>query len=481
MNRKEVIQFLERKETYNQVIDIIETECRKNGTQLNAYSEDYFMAGGAVANTLHHLVFKSEKPIINDVDLFYFRHQTDPHWGYLTDANNFLFQTINHTTTVDGYGRVWRGSNGETINMVNSERFDIINKVTIDVHLYKKDFKATSYYKELLNGFDLSCTPVGLDRVNGKIVYTDKFVDFLVFNQIEVIGIHLPLQTLVRLYKKIKELKTNSSNFSTEVSLLQHSFLINDMKCIGSEWIQKCKENKEYKDLVNTYFKTHPYQEHEELFYYTSNSFELKPYVRQFNFQSQNSLISFWDLFVRMKSPQKLNKIITFYVNHRGLKNDLNTEVWDFEVKPIRNNFINGGYFDFIACLGISPNYFDCDFELLDLVEVDQFFNFMGKGYMDTGAFIVSNVKQQLKFIEFFNKNFIDEHGYIKMAKLSRTVHTSTFNINDKISISSLDVETKINAFKRMVNNLWIKPKNSDLIKHKINKKIKTHLGIDFI
>ena len=100
---------------------------------------------------------------------------------------------------------------------------------------------------------------------------------------------------------------------------------------------------------------------------------------------------------------------------------------------------------------------------------------------MDTGAFIVSNVKQQLKFIEFFNKNFIDEHGYIKMSKLSRTVHTSTFNINDKKGISSLDVETKINTFKRMMNNLWIKPKNSNLIKHKINKKISTHLGIDFI
>ena len=32
-----------------------------------------------------------------------------------------------------------------------------------------------------------------------------------------------------------------------------------------------------------------------------------------------------------------------------------------------------------------------------------------------------------------------------------------------------------------MVNNLWIKPKNGNLIKHKINKKITTHLGIDFI
>lgn len=49
MNRKEVIDFLDNKETYNKVLDIIKDECRKNDVRLNDYSIESYIAGGAVA------------------------------------------------------------------------------------------------------------------------------------------------------------------------------------------------------------------------------------------------------------------------------------------------------------------------------------------------------------------------------------------------------------------------------------------------
>lgn len=468
MDRKKIIKFLEKEETYNFVLNTIDSECQKNGTHLDAYPQEYFLAGGSVANTIHHLLNKTEKPIINDIDLFYFDHRTDPSWGYLDSTNSFITQIINPVTNVDGYGRVWRGSQGEEIRMTNSQRFGIINKVTISVHLYHKEFNVTDYYEELLNGFDLNCTPVGLDRVNRKIVYTDKFVDFLSSNQIEVIGILHPLQTAVRLYKKIKELNTDSSNFTTEMSLLQHSFLISDLKTIGPEWIEK---SKLYRDFISIYFKAHPYQESpEDLFYYTSTPFELKPYVDQFRFSSLNSLIGFWDIFVRNKEPQKLNKIITFYVQQRGLKIEDKKRFWDIENKTIRNCYINNKYMDFFEALSISPNYFNCDFETKDLVEVDNFFKFLQKGYMESNAFIVKNIKQQLDFIKFFEKKFVDSHGLIKMSSLSKVFYR-VFNHEERTEISSLEVEVKVQAINKLLNDLWLKPKNRFLVKHKFKQK----------
>ena len=84
---------------------------------------------------------------------------------------------------------------GESIRMSNSERFGIVNKVTIDVHLSQNtEFVSTDYYKQLIQNFDLNCCCVGIDRVNNKL-FTPKFVDFLCNNKIEVISVTYPLQT----------------------------------------------------------------------------------------------------------------------------------------------------------------------------------------------------------------------------------------------------------------------------------------------
>jgi len=468
MDRKKVLKFLEDKETYNRVLKIIKAECLHNGTQLDDYPQEYFIAGGSVANTIHNLLTNLfNKPIINDVDLFYFNHRAEASWNFLYDSDCFLSQSINPLTSVDGYGRTWRGSQGEEIKMVNSQRFGIINKITIDVYLWQKEFKFSDYYKQLLNNFDLNCTPVGLDRINHKIIYTDKFVDFLVSNKIEVISLHQPLQTAVRLYKKIKELNTDSSNFKDEMSLIQHSFLVSEVKTIGPEWVEK---SKLYQDFISIYFKAHPYQESpEDLFYYISTPFELKPYVDQFRFDHLNSLIGFWDIFVRNKEPQKLNKIITFYVQQRGLKIEDKKSFWDIENKKIRNCYINNKYMDFFGVLNVSPNYFNCDFEIADLIRVDEFLKFIGYYHYDPYPFIVNNIKEQLNFINFFSKKFIDKHGYLKSKELIKVIQFSSFNIKDRIEISSLDVETKIESFNRLLNNIWLKPKNKNIIKHRFN------------
>jgi hypothetical protein len=481
MNRKEIIQFLEKEETYNQVLEIIKNECHNSGTHFDIYPKEYFLAGGSVANTIYYLLNKEkfDKPVINDVDLFYFNHKKEHSWSVYHDVNHdsFIQQEINTTTNLDGYGRAWLGSNGEQIRMVSSERFDIINKITIDVNLWQKDFNPTDYYSQLLNNFDLNCVHAGLDRINNKIIYTDKFMDFLVSNQIEVTGISHPLQTAVRMYKKSKELLTDTSNFDLEMSLLQHSFIYDPVKVIGPEWMAKTEL---YGDFLREYFIEDPLSKHgntENIYHYTSKDFTIKNYVSQFNLSRKNSLVVFWDIFIRVKSPEKLNKLLTFYTRYNYLQLNEVPKKWRRQTDTTLlggQKFINNSYFDFIDCISVSPVYFDLDFEISELESIDAFFKYLKLTPIDPKIFIVKNVKEQLKFIDFINKRFVDKHGNLKESVLSKTILLANNTIKDKLNISSLDVNVKIEAFNKSLNNIWIKPKNGFVFKHKFIKNLFT-------
>jgi hypothetical protein len=483
MNRKEIIQFLEKEETYNQVLGIIKNECHNSGTHFDIYPNEYFLAGGSVANTIYYLLNKEkfDKPVINDVDLFYFNHRKELYWNlnHNLGEDSFIQEDINVTTNLDGYGGAWLGSNGEQIKMVGSERFGVINKITIDVNLWQKEFIPMDYYEQLLHNFDLNCVHVGLNRITNKIVYTDKFIDFLKSNQIEVTGINHPLQTAVRMYKKSKELLTDTSNFEVEMDLLQHSFIYSPTKVIGPEWMAKIDL---YGDFLRNYFIEDPILKQtntENLYNYTSKDFTIKKYVSQFNFRHKNSLVVFWDIFIRVKSVDILNKILNFYSAHKYLKLNEVPKKWrrqtDITLFDSERFVNNNSYFDFTDCMSISPVYFEVDFEVSDLLLIDRFFNYL-KPYssLDPKIFIVKNVREQLKFIDFIANKFIDKHGNLKESVLSKTILLANNTIKDKLNISSLDVNVKIESFNKSLNNIWIKPKNRFVFKHKFIKNLFT-------
>lgn len=484
MDKKEIINFLKNKKTYKQVLGLIEDLSQKNGVSLKDYPQEYFLAGGAVANTIYYLLNKDkiDGPIINDIDLFFFNHVNERSWGY-NNTENFIQEYINQVTTIDSYGRVWLGSYGEEIRMVSSERFGIVNKITINVNLLQKEFILSDYYEQLLKNFDLNCCSVGLDMVNQKIIFNDKFVEFLVTNQIEVTSLAQPLQTSVRMLKKSKELKTDISNFEKEMLLLQHSFLITPSRFIGPEWMVKADN---YSFFLGDYFMQDPYTKMVDnltLYNYTSKDFTLMPYMGQFKFKNEKSLLVFWDIFVRMKSPEKFNKILSFYIIKKGLRNGDKTEMWSRTSLKIKTKLVNESDFDFIDCLQISEKYFDCDFSLDDLITIDNFFKLLNNHqnhFSNAQPFIVDKLNNQIKMIDYFNKNFIDKNGEIKTKVLYKIFSKSSYNKKDILGISSLDVDEKINFFDRLVNNIWIREKNSNLFKHNFKYRMKIPNAIEF-
>lgn len=475
MGRNEIIDFLEKEETYNRVLEIIENVCQTDDTHLDAYPQDCFIAGGAVANTIHYLLHKEEfdKPVINDVDLFLFNQVTQhQRVEYGLNEPNFLhFNVNNNNINFDGYNSYWVGPSGEEFRMTNSERFSTINKITINVKLWERKFTVTDYYRHLLENFDLNCTMVGLDRVNNKIIYNDEFVFFLETNKIEITNVKNPIQTAIRMYKKSVELKTDTTKFETEMSLLQHTFFLHKVESIGPTWHAKFKE---YSEFMDYYFieKTDDnfIIDNSNLYNYTSKPFKLNPLVQQLYFATINDLVTHWNLFVRVKEKETSEKLKTFYFNIKNLEKEFKNVIYD----PYDNEspFIprKGMGYSFHNVCAFLPKYLNCTYSVEDLVVVDNFISFLISSGLHPRIFLVSNIKEQKDFIKFFNKKFVTKFGTIKKSLIDKIIGISSYDIKNKSTLLSADKNTKEEAINFLLNNLWTE-KRGNIFKHRLIKK----------
>lgn len=198
----------------------------------------------------------------------------------------------------------------------------------------------------------------GLDRINGKIVYTEDFLDFLESNMIEVMNVSQPLQTEIRLKNKSIQLGTDISNFETEISLIKHSFIIRKHSSIGPEWIKKVKNNKDFV-LEHFDFNTKKVSTVEGIINYTTKSFEVEKYYNNFHIHDNKQLISFWNLFVRKKN-KLLEKVLTFYgdifstLNGGRLIQNQDVITYDPNISIKMGSKKVFGNLDFVTILSIS-------------------------------------------------------------------------------------------------------------------------------
>lgn len=494
MNRKELIKFLNSGETYSKVLGIINHKLQEKGVGVNDYPVHYFMAGGSVANTIYHILNegKFKEPIINDIDLFFFNNIQGFDWYPGNDTEMFIHTNLSSIAGVDAYNRVWVGPSGESMRMTNSERFGIVNKVTINVYKESlQNFRETNYYKTLLSVFDLNCCPAGLDRINGKIVYTEDFLDFLESNMIEVMNVSQPLQTAVRLKNKSIQLGTDTSNFETEISLIKHSFIIRKHSSIGPEWIKKVKNNKDFV-LEHFDFNTKKVSTVEGIINYTTKSFEVEKYYNNFHIHDNKQLISFWNLFVRKKNKRALEKVLTFYgdifstLNGGRLIQNQDVITYDPNISIKMGSKKVFGNLDFVTILSISPNYFDCDFTVNDL---DQVYNFNGyfqqEMFSEANIFITKTIQDHVKMLEYVKKTFIDKYGTFRKDLLSKIILRS--RVNKKTNLATLDYKEKINTMKRLIDGMLVKSyhgwNGKSSLKHKFIPKtnhIFTPLDLNF-
>jgi len=458
MKRSEIINFLNSQEIFDKVLGIISHKALDEGSVIDDYPLDYFIAGGSVANTIYHLLNpdKFDKPIINDVDLFSFTINNIFYFSPINTSDFISPFTVNESLGLDGYGRSFLGAKNEYVRMNSSERFGVINKVSLSVsNVDPESFNETDYYKQLLNSFDLNCCMAGLDRVNNKIIYTEGFVDFLLTDSIEITNLDYPLQTTVRFFKKGEELGTDTSNFDTEISLIQHSFLISGrIKSIGPEWMEKTRLNK---DLVLKYFSFNTEQNdtNRNIFSYTIKDFDCNEYTNLFYIGNSQNLITFWDLFVRKKKVWLLDKLIAYYKTKKpesfeNLVSKKYSEHTIFSLSWIDSSII--------TILTKVPNYFDYDFTIDQLNEVMNFNKFLSNElFLDQNIFLVDNIKDQIKMINYVHKRFFNQYGVFK-SELFNKVLFRVINLKDKNkNLSSFEYIRKKEVFDKVLNDMWVK------------------------
>jgi hypothetical protein len=294
---KKIIKFLESKKTYKKVHKIInkalkeagnngiiseQVEVPLTGDPLSMYNQQFldnklggdkelFLCGGVVANVLYHLYHKTEKPIINDVDFFImesaFNLSQEPkgsgfksHLSLKTDDLFSLFDATHNTIDKDGYDFVYQQEGGHRYHMIDERKDKLINWVGVSVENYdnngvfganKPNGSTPKTNKEvILGGFDLNCTQAGLDISEGKIIYEEGFVEFLKTKQMIVTAPHTPMQTLIRLHKKVEELGCYC-DMELESRFLLGAFFCDGVKqTIGDVTYEKYLK---YKDTLDEY------------------------------------------------------------------------------------------------------------------------------------------------------------------------------------------------------------------------------------
>lgn len=127
---------------------------------------------------------------------------------------------------------------------------------------------------------------------------------------------------------------------------------------------------------------------------------------------------------------------------------------WDLDSTFTFSESFDYKYIPLIHCLGEHPNYFDCDFTIEDLIKIEEFFNFVHKqDSLDGSIFLMTNVVNQIKYIDFMKDALIDKYHDLNLVKINNILTTSMKIQSNKVKIISPDVDERIGFTKYISNN----------------------------
>jgi hypothetical protein len=402
---QKIKNFLNSEQTFYKVLDILNTQ----GDISKA--KDGFIAGGSVANTLFYLLHGG-KLVINDIDVY--RRVPIPKeekdWTVKESKQRDIWYPTTYTNQEgleildDNYGRVFVSETGARMRVNKHSRDGIFNNIE---YIYEDGYgrvhgvEPKSKEVVIIEGFDLNNCKAGLDMINGKIIYTSEFVEFLKTKQMKVVNPCAPIQTTIRIYKKMKELGVycdlkHEMRFLTVASKHLQS---NQMtKVIGPETKQKYDK---IKDFVEQYFVLREPKNSEEIPYTLRDTYYkdnvrnpdihiwLYDAVMDFdvieNVGSINNFKRVWELlytFKKKSEQDKINKI--FYKNiflgdmtedqwtYRKYKNNGNWSFDDDENEFIDVPYYNSNRFTHMMIL-TKKSYHKCDFDVKHVDFIDKF------------------------------------------------------------------------------------------------------------
>jgi hypothetical protein len=409
MNKIE--EFINSKETFNKVLNILS----EKGDLSKVNQEDY-IAGGSVANTLLYLLHGGNL-VINDIDVYKMVPTPKEFYGTTNWYSNLYISPEGLEIINDNYGHFFVSDTGSRMKVTGHSRDGIFNNIA---YIYEHNNKTTKP-KEciIIEGFDLNCCQAGLDLINEKIIYTPEFVSFLKTKQMKVVNPCAPLQTTIRIYKKLKELNIYC-NIEHEMRFLTLSrnklsnHYINI--CVGVETMlkyDKCKNFVEKYFILrekndNDYLPSNLKDKKIDLWVYDSVlDFDIVE-----DFHSIANLRRIWELLYspKKKSEQdKINKI--FYKN--VFLGDLSEDIWTRRHYDCdKKSYVELPYYNTYRMTAhmilTEKDYYKCDFNIKHVDYLDKFF----KEHPLTTKILkhVKTLSQQYKIVKFI-KSLVNKEG----------------------------------------------------------------------
>ena len=384
-----------------------------------------FLAGGSVANMLLSLYHSGTPSMfkINDVDIFI---PQDPLITEVIEGEDMLRcdVTINVELHQDGdedYGQSYIENDGTCYRVISSKRDGLINNVKCVIehgqtggrtHRYtptgdegqsmtpvtKRDGVISNDDPDneiILRGFDLNCCQVGVDLKNNQIYYTKAFVNFLKSKQVLVNIPYTPFHTALRLVKKMKMYGDFCyCDIDYEIKYLYHAEgLEGSCMFFGKENYDKFIENKEalkkYLEITEVKIENMPHEYRKKYFpksYVSTNTSFLQPrdnYLKTEMIEGRELWTYTFinnDDFIDDECDRLWELKRIWELKHRNLKK---TQVK--KIKTIMNygnsdilktrNYVsdNSDMSYLMMCLMTIDDYYDCDFTLGHLKEINRF------------------------------------------------------------------------------------------------------------
>jgi len=466
--------FLESKETYGNVLTILKCHSGNEHTfnQMMATIDSGFIAGGSVSNALISLFHGDKKQcVINDIDVY--KQVSEAQTPYDDSRNQWYPATYVNEEGLemydDSYGRIFVSDSGARMRVTKHSRRGIFNIVE---YLYEPSYsrrKGKSKETVILEGFDLNCCKSGIDITNEKIIYTPEFVEFLETKKLKVTSPCAPIQSTIRLHKKMKDLDC-TCDIEHEMRFLSvalkrvHSGQM--MKYVGPETYNKYLHMKGIVDKYFTLRRAEPNEIPHSLRGKDERHLMLWVYepVMKFdileNVNSLNSFKRIWDLLYTVKNGEeqdKINKI--FYKNIYLGKMD--EDIW-FKSININDDWLGGtsemkpsydsDRFTYSMLL-IKNNYHKCDFDLKHVDFIDTFTSH----YPEIKMFLKSceTIIEQYELIRVINSIRIKEGDWV--FSFLGNLQYSNF-VRDKMFGYEILINPKLKT-KENISNIIIKEK----------------------
>lgn len=396
--------FLNSKDTFEKVLTVLKAHDSRDYMKDVITPTSKFIAGGSVSNILISMIHGGI-PVINDIDVYQHVKETasSGRGDVISKKNNDWYPTtyINEDGLEildDTYGHIYVAENGARMRVVRHRRKNIFNVIEFlyEDHAMGRNRKTMDMV--ILEGFDLNCCKAGINMETKEIIYTPEFVEFLETQQLKVVNPCAPIQTSIRLYKKMKDLKCfcnieHEMRFLTLASKRIHNST-QISRYIGPVTYEKYLT---VKDFVDKYFTLREPQNSDEIphslkeTYYIGNKRNPDVNIWLFdpvldfdiveNVGSINNIKRVWELLYtfRKKSEQdKINKI--FYKN--VFLGKTNEDMWvsseykgnDDEGRPIYEEkpCYSSNRYTYSMILS-KKDYYKCNFDIKHVDYIDKF------------------------------------------------------------------------------------------------------------